>query len=86
MPVTGLCFASDLVCGKVKDLHSKEEVLPIIRASIMSKQYGNEDFLANLITDACCKSPWQPAKLTLLPMAAHHVNLRWISLDTLTWH
>jgi len=24
-----------------------------IRTSVMSKQYGNEDFLANLITDAC---------------------------------
>lgn len=42
-----------LVCGELKNLRTKEDVLKTIRTSVMSKQYGNEDFLANLITDAC---------------------------------
>ncbi|CAG5131274.1 unnamed protein product [Candidula unifasciata] len=37
----------------IKNLRNKEEVLPAVRTAVMSKQYGNEDFLANLITDAC---------------------------------
>ncbi|CAD5119196.1 DgyrCDS7832 [Dimorphilus gyrociliatus] len=41
-----------LVCGKVEDLHNKAEVLKAVRSALMSKQYGNEDFLAGLITDA----------------------------------
>ena len=36
-------------------MSNKEEVIKPIRTSVMSKQYGNEDFLADLITDACCK-------------------------------
>jgi len=46
----------DLVCGKVKDLTCREDVEKVIRSSVMSKQYGNEDFLASLITDACIGS------------------------------
>jgi T-complex protein 1 subunit theta len=42
-----------LVCGEIKNLRDKKEVMKAIRTSVMSKQYGNEDFLANLITDAC---------------------------------
>uniref|UniRef100_A0A0B6YTQ1 T-complex protein 1 subunit theta n=2 Tax=Arion vulgaris TaxID=1028688 RepID=A0A0B6YTQ1_9EUPU len=42
-----------LSIGTVKNIRSKEEVLPAIHTAVMSKQYGNEDFLANLITDAC---------------------------------
>ncbi|XP_066287632.1 T-complex protein 1 subunit theta-like [Branchiostoma lanceolatum] len=43
----------DLVCGEVKDLRKSEEVFKVIRTAVASKQYGNEDFLANLITKAC---------------------------------
>lgn len=43
----------DLVVGQVKDLRNKEEVKKIIRSAVMSKQYGSEDFIAELITDAC---------------------------------
>ncbi|ELU09284.1 hypothetical protein CAPTEDRAFT_170370 [Capitella teleta] len=43
----------ELVVDKVKDLSQKAQVLPLIRSSIMSKQYGNEDFLSEIIVDAC---------------------------------
>jgi len=46
----------DLVCGTVTDLRDKAQVQPLIRAAIMSKQYGHEDFLADVITDACISS------------------------------
>ncbi|XP_055889178.1 T-complex protein 1 subunit theta-like isoform X1 [Biomphalaria glabrata] len=42
-----------LSLGTVKNLRNKEEVLPAVRSAVMSKQYGNEDFLANVIADAC---------------------------------
>jgi len=45
-----------LVCGKVKDLTCRDDVEKAIKASVMSKQYGNEDFLAGLITEACIGS------------------------------
>ena len=43
----------DLEVAKVKDLSNREDVMRAVRTAIMSKQYGNEDFLAGLITDAC---------------------------------
>lgn len=43
----------DLVVGQVKDLRNKDEVKKIIRSTVMSKQFGSEDFVAELITDAC---------------------------------
>ncbi|XP_059824092.1 T-complex protein 1 subunit theta [Hypanus sabinus] len=43
----------DLVCCSVKSLQDSADVLPVIRTSVMSKQYGNEDFLSKLITQAC---------------------------------
>ncbi|KAK4881480.1 hypothetical protein RN001_004799 [Aquatica leii] len=42
-----------LVCYKVKDFRNEEEVIKCIRTSMQSKQYGNEDFLAKLVTKAC---------------------------------
>ncbi len=45
----------DLVVGKLKDMGDKAEVSKAIRTSVMSKQHGNEDFLAELIADACSK-------------------------------
>lgn len=47
---------SALVVGEVKNMRSKEEVKSSVRTSVMSKQYGNEDFLADLIINACGKS------------------------------
>ncbi|ESO94856.1 hypothetical protein LOTGIDRAFT_189106 [Lottia gigantea] len=43
----------ELVIGETKDLRNKTEVSAAIRTAVMSKQYGNEDFLAPLIADAC---------------------------------
>ncbi|XP_043266576.1 T-complex protein 1 subunit theta [Venturia canescens] len=42
-----------LVVYEVKDIRNVEEVKRGIRTSIMSKQYGNEDFLAGLVSQAC---------------------------------
>jgi len=43
----------DCVCTSAKNLHDITEVTALIRPAVMSKQYGNEDFLANLIAQAC---------------------------------
>ena len=43
----------ELVCHTVGDVESKEEVIKVMRPVLMSKQYGYEDFLSELIADAC---------------------------------
>ncbi|XP_072019103.1 T-complex protein 1 subunit theta-like [Amphiura filiformis] len=43
----------ELCCGKLKDIKDVEEVGNAIKASVMSKQYGNEDFFSKLIAKAC---------------------------------
>uniref|UniRef100_A0A669DA62 T-complex protein 1 subunit theta n=1 Tax=Oreochromis niloticus TaxID=8128 RepID=A0A669DA62_ORENI len=47
---------SDCVCSSAKNLHNINEAKSLIRTAVMSKQYGNEDFLANLIAEACGES------------------------------
>ncbi|ERL85732.1 hypothetical protein D910_03332, partial [Dendroctonus ponderosae] len=42
-----------LVCYTVKDNRDVKEVTQAIKTSIESKQYGNEDFLADLVARAC---------------------------------
>jgi len=42
-----------LVCETVEDVHDKVAVNRAIKTAIMSKQFGNENFLAPLIADAC---------------------------------
>jgi len=42
-----------LVCSQVKNTKDVKEVEKAIRTAVMSKQYGNEDFLAGLISKAC---------------------------------
>lgn len=42
-----------LVVYEVKDIRNIDEVKRGIRTSIMSKQYGNEDFLAELVSRSC---------------------------------
>jgi len=44
-----------LVIQEVKDVRDKKAILAPIRTSVMSKQYGNEEFLAKLIVQACSK-------------------------------
>ena len=41
------------VVHEVKDVSNLDEIKKSIRSSVMSKQYGNEDFLADLISQAC---------------------------------
>lgn len=43
----------DLVCCSAKNLRDVDEVSSVLHTSIMSKQYGNEVFLAKLIAQAC---------------------------------
>jgi len=42
-----------LSCYEVKDTKDVEGVKKAVRTAIMSKQYGHEDFLSDLITKAC---------------------------------
>lgn len=46
----------DCVCSSAKNLHDINEATALIRSAVMSKQYGNEDFLSNLIAEACGES------------------------------
>lgn len=46
----------DCVCSSAKDLHDVTEAASLIRTAVTSKQYGNEDFLSNLIAQACGES------------------------------
>lgn len=43
----------ELSVGEVKDLKDHNEVKKAIRAALMSKQYGQEDVLAELVAKAC---------------------------------
>jgi T-complex protein 1 subunit theta len=53
----GLKKAQELLEGltvsTVKDVTKLSDVLPVITTSVGSKQYGSEDVLAQLVTDAC---------------------------------
>jgi T-complex protein 1 subunit theta len=44
-----------LVCYEVKDYRNEAKVQKGIRATMMSKQFGMEDFLTKLIAKACSK-------------------------------
>ena len=46
----------ECVCSSAKDLHDVKEASAMIRPAVMSKQYGNEDFLSDLIAQACGES------------------------------
>ncbi|KAL7632245.1 UNVERIFIED_CONTAM: hypothetical protein RMT77_017461 [Armadillidium vulgare] len=42
-----------LTCWEIKDFTNIDDVTKALKTSLMSKQYGNEDFLANLVAKAC---------------------------------
>jgi len=42
-----------LTVGEVKDFRDEKQIYNAIRTAVMSKQLGNEDLIANLITKAC---------------------------------
>ncbi|XP_056296368.1 T-complex protein 1 subunit theta isoform X1 [Pseudoliparis swirei] len=48
-----LDILSDCVCSSAENLRDIKEVTSLIRTAVMSKQYGNEDFLGHLIAQAC---------------------------------
>jgi len=52
----------ELVCCSVKDMRNFDEVSRALRPAIASKQYGNEEFLSDLITKAC---------LSVFPQSGH---------------
>ncbi|NXY83431.1 TCPQ protein, partial [Alcedo cyanopectus] len=52
----------DLVCCSAKNLRDVEEVASLLHTPVMSKQYGNERFLAKLIAQAC---------VSILPDSGH---------------
>lgn len=51
--VKALEILPKLVCHEVKDFRDFNKVQECLRSSVMSKQYGHEDFLSDLITKAC---------------------------------
>ena len=55
---------SGLECGSIKDLTSKEEVVKALKTPLASMQYGTEDFLAELVAQACSK----------LSFSSHHTH------------
>ena len=55
----------DCVCETVTDVHNEVAVKRVVRASVMSKQLGNEDILADLATKACCECTVDCHSLTL---------------------
>lgn len=46
-------YLPSTVVSEVKDIRNVEQVVPALRTAIASKQYGNEDFLARLVAQAC---------------------------------
>lgn len=48
-----LGILSSLVCYEIKDFMDHAEVVKGLRTAIQSKQYGNEDFIADLVAKAC---------------------------------
>ncbi|KAF2678113.1 t-complex protein-like protein 1 [Lentithecium fluviatile CBS 122367] len=47
-----LQMLEDLVCDKVEDIRSQEELSKAIRTVVAAKQSGSEDFLADLVAEA----------------------------------
>jgi len=48
-----ITYLEELSCGEVSDVLVYDQVFPAIRTAIASKQYGYEDFLGKLVTEAC---------------------------------
>ena len=46
-------FLNNCACHEIKDARNQEEVVKAVKTAVMSKQYGHEDFLADLIVRAC---------------------------------
>lgn len=46
-------FLENCSCHEIKDAKNNDEVKKAVRAAVMSKQLGNEDFITDLIVKAC---------------------------------
>lgn len=46
-------YLKTTIVSEVKDIRNLDEVLPVLKTALASKQYGNEDFLARLVAEAC---------------------------------
>lgn len=46
-------YLDKIVVKEIKNLNDFDEVFPVIRSAVMSKQYGQEDLIAKVITEAC---------------------------------
>ena len=46
-------FLPNSVVSEVKDIRNVEEISPALKTAIATKQYGNEEFLARLVAQAC---------------------------------
>jgi chaperonin GroEL (HSP60 family) len=56
----------DLSCYKVENIRDRADLLKCIKSAIASKQYGMEDFLGGLITDASLYAmPENPSKFNV---------------------
>lgn len=67
----------DCVCSSAKNLHDVNEAASYIRTAVASKQYGNEEFLANLIAQACGELILQTVDTGLiffLSFKSFHIN------------
>lgn len=45
----------ELITSEVTDIRDEKQVFDAVKTSVMSKQLGNEDLLARLISKACSK-------------------------------
>lgn len=46
-------YLLNTVVSEIKDIRNFEEIVPVLKTAIASKQYGNEEFLARLVAQAC---------------------------------
>lgn len=46
-------YLKDTIVCEVKDIRNEQSVAPALKTAIASKQYGNEEFLARLVAEAC---------------------------------
>lgn len=46
-------YLKDTIVSEIKDIRNVEALLPPLKTAIASKQYGNEEFLARLVAQAC---------------------------------
>lgn len=67
----------DLTCHTVEDFRNKEQVKRALKSVMMSKQNGQEDFLTELVTDACVDI--MPKEETRQPFNVDNVRIVKIS-------